>query len=163
MKKTFSALGAFCLGAFITIGVMACADDYSSGKTSTENEFGGAGGSSGSGSSTDGELEATVVEIKRKWSSGAYCDYDFIYDEAGRIVQIKYEDYHDAYDDDFGPQYDHASFDISYSNNVVSVKKTSTEESSEVTNITFADDIEEYSIDDINDCIVDVILAEIDY
>ena len=27
MKKTFSALGAFCLGAFITIGVMACAGD----------------------------------------------------------------------------------------------------------------------------------------
>lgn len=143
MKKTFSALGAFCLGAFITIGVMACAgDDNPEYNISIKSDLG-----------------AKIIEVKREWSSGAYCDYDFIYDEAGRIVQIKYEQYYY----DYGPQYDHASFDISYSNNVVSVKKTSTEESGAVTNITFADDIEEYSIDDINDCIVDVVLEEIEY
>ena len=143
MKKTFSALGAFCLGAFLTIGVMACAgDDNPEYNISIKSDLG-----------------AKIIEIKREWNDGAYCDYDFIYNEAGRIVQFKYEDYY--YDD--GPQYGHASFDISYSNNVVSVKKTSTEESSVVTNITFADDIEEYSIDDINDCIVDVVLGEIAY
>lgn len=147
MKKTFSVLGAFCLGAFITIGVMACAgDDNPEYNISIKSDLG-----------------AKIIEIKKEWNDGAYCDYDFIYDEAGRIVQIKYEDYHDAYDDDCGPLYDQASFDISYSNNVVSVKKTSTEESGAVTNITFADDIEEYSIDDINDCIVDVVLGEIEW
>ncbi|MBR4045813.1 MAG: hypothetical protein IKK05_02790 [Alistipes sp.] len=162
MKKTFSALGAFCLGAFITIGVMACANDYSDGKTSTENEFGGAGESSGSDSSTDGELEATVVEIKRKWSHGPYCDYDFIYDKAGRIVQVKYEDYYDAYDDDCGPQYDNFSFDVTYSDKTISIERYI--DGRKVTDeITLTNDIYKCSIDDINDCIVDVILAQIEY
>lgn len=143
MKKTFSVLGAFCLGAFITIGVMACAgDDNPEYNISIKSDLG-----------------AKIIEVKRERNDGTYFDYDFIYDEAGRIVQIKYEQ---CYIDN-GPNYGHSSFDISYSNNVVSVKKTSTEESSAVTNITFADDIEEYSIDDINDCIVDVVLGEIAY
>lgn len=143
MKKTFSALGAFCLGAFITIGVMACAgDDNPEYNISIKSDLG-----------------AKIIEVKRERNDGAYFDYDFIYDEAGRIVQIKYEQCFI----DGEPNYSHSSFDISYSNNAVSVKKTSTKESSAVTNITFADDIEEYSIDDINDCIVDVGLGLIVY
>ncbi len=158
MKKAFSTLGAFCLGAFITIGVMACADDYSDGKTSTENEFGGAGGSLGSDSSTDGELEATVVEVKRKWSHGPYCDYDFIYDKAGRIVQVRYEDYY--YES--GPQYENFSFDVTYSDKTISYERYIDGER-DVTEITLNNDIYKCSIDDINDCIVDVIFAEIEY
>lgn len=147
MKKAFSVLGAFCLGAFITIGVMACADDYSDGKTPTENEFGGAGGSLGSDSSTDGELEATVVEIKRTYDGSSYFDYEFIYDENSRIVQVKYEDY---YEDD-GPHKYNDSFDVTYNNNVVNISADG--------NITikFSKDIESYPVGVINDYIINVV------
>ena len=130
MKKAFSVLGAFCLGAFITIGVMACADDYSQVSAATQNNS-----------------EATVVEIKRTYDGSSYFDYEFIYDENSRIVQVKYEDY---YEDD-GPHKYNDSFDVTYNNNVVNISTDG--------NITikFSKDIESYPVGVINDYIINVV------
>ena len=130
MKKAFSVLGAFCLGAFITIGVMACADDFSGYTPSTQSNS-----------------EATVVEIKCMYDSSSYFDYEFIYDENSRIVQVKYEDY---YEDD-GPHKYNDSFDVTYNNNVVNISTDG--------NITikFSKDIESYPVGVINDYIINVV------
>ena len=130
MKKAFSVLGAFCLGAFITIGVMACADDFSGYTPSTQSNS-----------------EATVVEIKRMYDGSSYFDYEFIYDENSRIVQVKYEDYFE-YD---GPHKYNDSFDVTYNNNVVNISAAG--------NITikFSKDIESYPVGVINDYIINVV------
>ena len=131
MKKAFSVLGAFCLGAFITIGVMACADDFSGYTPSTQSNS-----------------EATVVEIKRVYNIGSsYRDYEFIYDENSRIVQVKYEYY---YEDD-GPHKYNDSFDVTYNNNVVNISVDR--------NITikFSKDIKSYPVGVINDYIINVV------
>ena len=137
MKKAFSVLGAFCLGAFITIGVMACADDFSGYTPSTQSNS-----------------EATVVEIKRVYNIGSsYRDYEFIYDENSRIVQVKYEYY---YEDD-GPHKYNDSFDVTYNNNVVNISVDR--------NITikFSKDIKSYPVGVINDYIINVVHSMGDY
>ena len=130
MKKAFSVLGAFCFGAFITIGVMACADDFSGYTPSTQSNS-----------------EATVVEIKRMDDGSSYFDYEFIYDENSRIVQVKYEDYYE----DYGPHKYNDSFDVTYNNNVVNISADG--------NITikFSKDIESYPVGVINDYIINVV------
>ena len=133
MKKTFSALGAFCLGAFITIGVMACADDYSEYNPSIQSE-------SASG----------VVEV-RNTLEGWYYDFDFIYDEAGRISQVQRELYYVG----DGPQYYNNSFDITYSDNMV---KMQIEDNRTIT-IKFAKDVKSYSVGVVNDHIIDAVVA----
>ena len=132
MKKAFSVLGAFCLGAFITIGVMACADDYSQVSAATQNNS-----------------EATVVEIKCMYDSSSYFDYEFIYDENSRIVQVKYEDYYD----DYGPHKYNDSFDVTYSNNVITISSEGT------TTIKFAKDIELYPVGVVNEYIINAVYS----
>ncbi len=91
MKKAVSALGAFCLGAFITIGVMACADDYSQVTPSIENGAGGTGDYSDS--STEGKLDGKLVETIENHDLGEKRKYTYSYDEEGRISQIYYHYY----------------------------------------------------------------------
>ena len=71
MKKAVSALGAFCLGAFITIGVMACADDYSQVNAATQSVS-----------------DRDVSEIVKYFASDCYWKYTFTYDDLGRISKI---------------------------------------------------------------------------
>ena len=135
MKKAVSVLGAFCFGAFISIGVMACADDYSQVNAATQSVPG-----------------ATVVDVKHVYNDDGYYDYEFIYDEYGRIIQVKYEDYY--YDE--GPHYWNESFDVTYNSNVVTIFAKST---SNIT-IKFAQDVKSYSIGVVNDYIINNVISK---
>ena len=134
MKKAVSVLGAFCFGAFITIGVMACADDYSQYNPSAPTASG-----------------ATVVDVKHVYQDDWYYDYEFIYDEYGRIVQVKYEDYYDV----DGPKYWNQSFNVTYDSNVVTIFASSTNNFT----IKFAQDVKSYSIGVVNDYIINIVIS----
>ena len=102
MKKTFSALGAFCLGAFITIGVMACADDYSQVNLATIQDSSG----------------CYLVESKTDGKVGEWNKQIYSYDEYGKLIQVDWETYVPPVDDD--PAYHvKESYQITYKENEV--------------------------------------------
>ena len=80
MKKAVSVLGAFCFGAFITIGVMACADDYSQVIAATQSAS-----------------DRDVSEIVKYFESDYYAKYTFTYDDLGRISKINVYAYDRGY------------------------------------------------------------------
>ena len=127
MKKAVSALGAFCFGAFITIGVMACADDYSEANPIMQN-----------GS------KVCVVEVRNTYGVSAYNDFNFVYDEAGRIVQGKSAIYVNGESASY-------AFDVTYTNNVVTISYRTPH----VTTIKFAKDVAYYPIESVNGYIIE--------
>ena len=102
MKKTFSALGAFCLGAFITIGVMACADDYSQVNVATIQDSSG----------------CYLVESKTDGKVGDWNKKIYSYDEYGKLIQVDWETYVPPVD--YDPEYHvKGSYQITYKENEV--------------------------------------------
>ena len=71
MKKISFILVSFCLGAFITIGVMACANNDNPCATLPQNSS-----------------KVCVVEDCLEEHSGAWKKNNYTYDENGRILQV---------------------------------------------------------------------------
>ena len=78
MKKMFSILGAFCLGAFITIGVMACCADG----TNDAPPF---------TAGIDCDCIPTVLQYEYSDEGVVKATAKFEYDENGRITTIKFD------------------------------------------------------------------------
>ena len=83
MKKAVSVLGAFCFGAFITIGAMACADDYSQVNAATIQDSSG----------------CYLVESKTYGKVGEWYKEIYSYDEYGKLIQVDWETYVPPVDD----------------------------------------------------------------
>ena len=97
MKKSLSILGSFCLGLFISIAVIACADD-----DGTTNPL-----------PTPSTVHSTYPKVLQIISDA---EYTFYYDEKGRICRVHYfydggEVLHDGYRE------------IGYSNNEIIIEE----------------------------------------
>ena len=102
MKKAVSVLGAFCFGAFITIGVMACADDYSQVNIATTQDSSG----------------CYLVESKTDGKVGEWIKTIYSYDEYGKLIQVDWETYIPPVDGE--PEYHvKKSYQITYKENEV--------------------------------------------
>ena len=102
MKKAVSVLGAFCFGAFITIGVMACADDYSQVNVATIQDSSG----------------CYLVESKTDGKIGNWYKEIYSYDEYGKLIQVDRETYCPPVDGDPG-YHMKGSYQITYKENEV--------------------------------------------
>ena len=102
MKKAVSVLGAFCFGAFITIGVMACADDYSQVNVATIQDSSG----------------CYLVESKTDGKVGDWHKEIYSYDEYGKLIQVDWEAYIPPVDD-FPAYQEKGSYQITYKENEV--------------------------------------------
>ena len=102
MKKAVSVLGAFCFGAFITIGVMACADDYSQVNAATIQDSSG----------------CYLVESKTDGKVGNWHKEIYSYDEYGKLIQVDLEAYVPPVDD-LPASHAKESYQITYKENEV--------------------------------------------
>lgn len=96
MKNVFSTLLAFCLGLFISVAIIACANDTDDYSDNTIEVL------SRQVSELTERMEALEAEIQKsalprvlkgEWScarsySEGHCVYDYVYDEQGRLIKI---------------------------------------------------------------------------
>ena len=94
MKKSLSILGSFCLGLFISIAVIACADD-----DGTTNPL-----------PTPSTVHSTYPKVLQMTHNRRGAEYTFYYDEKGRICRV-----HNFYE---GGEVDRFT-EIGYSNNEI--------------------------------------------
>ena len=97
MKNVFSTLLAFCLGLFISVAIIACANDTDDYSDNTIEVL------SRQVSELTERMEALEAEIQKsalprvlkgEWScarsySEGHSVYDYVYDEQGRLIKIK--------------------------------------------------------------------------
>ena len=127
MKKSFSILGAFCLGLFISVAVIACAvDDDSATKPSSKP------------SST------TCVYPKVTQIKASNVDVNFEYDSIGRIC---------GYTKD--GTYTSQKINITYSNNQIKMHSTYIDSNEESSVIFEVEDLENLRADAINAFVID--------
>ena len=102
MKKSLSILGSFCLGLFISIAVIACADD-----DGTTNPL-----------PTPSTVYSTYPKVLQMTHSEYDEEYTFYYDEKGRICRVHY--FYDGGEvDGFHDEYT----EIVYSNNEIKINE----------------------------------------
>lgn len=127
MKKSFSILGAFCLGLFISVAVIACAvDDDSATKPSSKP-------------SSTTYVYPKVTQIK-----APNVDVNFEYDSIGRIC---------GYTTD--GTYTSSKRNITYSNNQIKIHTTAITLNQESSVIFEVEDLENLRADAINALVMD--------